>query len=60
MLIHSKAKQNAAVGESVHRPDPHDDMTKIFEASMVLRKSIEQAKKDPWFSTEHWKTLQKM
>ena len=40
-LIHSKVKQNAAVGEAVHRPSPHDDMTKIFEASMVLRKSIE-------------------
>ena len=26
----------------------HDDMTKIFEASMVLRKLIEQAKIDPW------------
>ena len=47
-LIHSKAKQNAAVGEAVDRPDLHDDMRKIFEASMVIRKSIEQAKKDPW------------
>lgn len=47
-LIHSKAKQNAAVREAVRRPAPHDDMTNIFEASMVLRKSIEQAKNDPW------------
>ena len=47
-LIHSKAKQNAAVGEAVDRPHLHDDMGKIFEASMVIRKSIEQAKKDLW------------
>ena len=40
--------KNAAVGEAVDRPDLHDDMRKIFEASVVLRKSIEQAKKDPW------------
>ena len=46
-LIHSKAKQNAAVGEAVDRPDLHDDMRKIFEASVVLRKSINQAKKYP-------------
>ena len=45
---HSKAKQNAAVGEAVDRPDLHDDMRKIFEASLVIHKSIEQAKKDPW------------
>jgi len=47
-LIHSKAAQNAAVGEAVHRPNRHDDMTKIFEAAMVLRKSIEEAKQKPW------------
>ena len=48
MLIHSKAKLNAAVIEAVHRPASHDDMTKIFEASKVLRKLIEWAKTDPW------------
>ena len=52
MLIHSKTKQNAAVRGAVHRPASHDDMTKICEASMVLRKSIEQAKTDPWVFNE--------
>ena len=47
-LIHSNAKQNAAVGEAIDRPDLHDDMRKIFEASLGIRKSIEQTKKDPW------------
>ncbi len=47
-LIHSKAKQNEAIGEAVDRRDLHDDdMRKIFEASVVLHKSIEQAKQDP-------------
>jgi hypothetical protein len=48
-LIHFKAKQNAAVGEAVEdRPDLHDDMRKIFEASKVIRKSIEKTKEDNW------------
>ena len=48
MLIHSKAKPNAAVREAVHRTASHDDMTKIFKASMVLHKSIEHAITDSW------------
>ncbi len=47
-LIHSKAKQNETIGEAVDRLDLHDDMRKIFEASVVLHESIEQAKQDPW------------
>ena len=52
-LIHSKAAQNTAVGEMVDRSDLHDDMRKFFEASMVICRSIEKAKEDPW--VEHWK-----
>ena len=51
-LIHSKATQNAAVGEAVDRPDLHDSMRKIFEASMVIRKSIEKAKENSWVFNE--------
>jgi len=38
-LVHSKAAD---------KPNLHDNMKIIFETSMVIRKSIEKAKEDPW------------
>ena len=49
-LVHSKARQNAAVSEAVDKPDLHDDMRNIFDASIVIHKSIEKAKENPWVS----------
>uniref|UniRef100_UPI00358F8547 uncharacterized protein n=1 Tax=Myxine glutinosa TaxID=7769 RepID=UPI00358F8547 len=49
-LIHSKAAQNAAVDEAV-KNNTYDDMKKLFEACRVLRKLIQETKKDPWVFT---------
>ena len=48
ILIHSVVAQRTAVEVEANKPDLRDDMKKIFEASKILRKAIERAKKDPW------------
>ena len=49
-LIHSKSAQNDSVEEAV-KSKTYNDMKKLFEASRVLRKVIQETKKNLWAFT---------